>query len=196
MGRWTSPKIKSSEQIRWFVCPESLAPQTRFKSFGPVKQAPSRPLLSNALRGSVPRVEDGLLAEVAGNTSRTANLILADDLMLDLAFLLMDSDFAAPSSLIQTPSAPATRADWFLAPETWKISHRVDTSAAMPVGKATMKKYVAVLQSWFERWVTTGSNPFIHSCLYSANFPACVQVAYATLASYIYRTPANTDTVL
>jgi len=157
----------------------------------------SRPLLSDALRGSVPRVEDGLLAEVAGNTSsRTANLILADDLMLDLAFPLMDSDFTAPSSLIQTPSAPATRADWFLAPETWRISHRVDTSAAMPVGKATMKKYVAVLQSWFERWVTTGSNPFIHPCLYSANSPACVQVAYATLASYIHRTPANTDTVL
>jgi hypothetical protein len=192
-------------------------------------------LLSDALRGSVPRVEDGLLAEVGGNTSsRTANLILADDLMLDLAFPLMDSDFAAPSSLIQTPSAPATRADWFLAddlmldlafplmdsdfaasssliqtpsapatradwflaPETWRISHRVDTPAADAVGKATMKKYVAVLQSWFECWVTTGSNPFIHSRLYSANFPACVQVAYATLASYIHRTPANTDTVL
>lgn len=142
-------------------------------------------------------MEDGLLAEVAGSTSsRAANLMLADDLMSDLAFPLMDSDFAAPSSLIQTPSAPATRADWFLGPETWMISQRVDTSAAMPVSKATMKKYVAVLQSWFERWVTTGSNPFIHSCLYSANFPACVQVAYATLASYIHRTPANTDTVL
>lgn len=137
-----------------------------------------------------------MLAEVAGNTSRTANLILADDLMLDLAFPLIDSDFAAPSSLIQTPSAPATRADWFLAPETWRISHRVDTSADVAVGIATMKKYVAVLQSWFERWVTTGSNPFIHPCLYSTNFPACVQVAYATLASYIHRTPANTDTVL
>ena len=149
------------------------------------------------MRGSVPRAEDGLLAGVAGNTSsRTANLILTDDLMLDLAFPLMDSDFAAPSSLIQTPSAPATRADWFLAPETWKISHRVDSSAATSVRKARMKKYVAVLQSWFERWVTTCTNPFIHPCLYSENYPACVQVAYATLASYIHRTSANTDTVL
>ena len=157
----------------------------------------SRPLLSDPLRDSVPRVDDGLLAGVAANTSSpTANLILADDLMLDLAFPLMDSDFAAPSPLIQTASAPATRADWFLAPETWKISHRVDISAAIPISKAVMKKYVAVLQSWFERWVTTGSNPFIHSCLYSAKSPACVQVAYATLASYIHRTPANTDTVL
>src|ERR1700712_3641248 len=57
-----------------------------------------RPLLSDAFRGSVPRVEDRLLAEVAGSTSSsTANLILVDDLMLDLAVLLMGSEFAAPS---------------------------------------------------------------------------------------------------
>jgi hypothetical protein len=156
-------------------------------------------LLSNALRGSVPRVEDGgLLAEVAGNTSsRTASLVLEDDLMLDgLEFTLLDSDFAVPSSLIQTPGAPATKVDWFLAPETWRISHRGNTSADVGVSIATMKKYVSVLQSWFERWVTTGSNPFIHPRLYSANFPACVQIAYATLASYIHRTTANTDIIL
>ena len=146
----------------------------------------------------MPRVEDGLLAEVSSNTSfRTADVILADDFMLDLASPLVDKDnnFTAPSSPIQTPTAPATSADWFLAPETWRICHR-DPSADMPVGKATIKKYVAVLQSWFERWVTTGSNPFIHFSLYSGNTPACVQVAYATLASYIHRTPANTETVL
>jgi hypothetical protein len=66
----------------------------------------------------------------------------------------------------------------------------------MPVGISTIKKYVAVLQSWSKRWVISGSNPFIHRHLYSANSPACVQVAYATLASYVHRTPANTDTVL
>ncbi|KAN0090010.1 hypothetical protein V8E51_018589 [Hyaloscypha variabilis] len=147
----------------------------------------SRPLLSDALRGSVLRLEDGVLAEA----------ILPDDLMLDLAFPLMDSDFAAPPpSVLQTPNASVTKSDWFLAPETWKISRRWDTSADVPVGIATMKAYVAVLQSWIERWVTTGSNPFIHPRLYSANFPTCVQVAYTTLASYIHRTPANTDIVL
>ena len=157
----------------------------------------SRPLLSDALRYSVPRVEDELLAEAAGNTSsRTADLMFVDDFMLDLAFPLMDGDFAAPLSLNQTHRAPATNSDWFLAPETWRIFHRVDTSDDVPIGRAEMKKYVAVLQSWLERWATTGSNPFIHSCLYSANSPTCVQVAYATLASYIHRTPANTDTVL
>jgi len=157
----------------------------------------SRPLLSNALRGSVPSVEDGLLADLASNTSSsTADLTHADEHMLDLTISLSDNDLAAPPSLTEEPSVPATRADWFLGPETWSISHRVVTSADVPIGKATMKKYIAVLQSWFERWVTTGSNPFIHPRLYSADFPTCVQVAYATLASYIHRTPANTDIVL
>jgi hypothetical protein len=138
-------------------------------------------------------MEDSLLADVAGNTSScTASLSLADDLMLDLEFPFKNSDFAAPSPLVEAPSAPATRADWFLAPETWRIDHGVDTSAAATISKATMKKYVAEVQSW----VATGSNPFIHARLYSASFPACVQVAYATLASYIHRTPANTDAVL
>lgn len=143
----------------------------------------SRPLRSDALRGSAPRVEDGLLA--------------ADDLMLDPAFPLMDSDFAAvPSSLIQAPSLPpSTRTDWFLAPETWKITHSGLTLGDVAIGKATIKKYIATIQSWFELWVTTASNPFIHAHLYSANFPACVQVAYATLTSYIHRTPENTDAV-
>jgi hypothetical protein len=121
---------------------------------------------------------DGELAEVAG-----------DDLMLDLAF--MDSDFTSPSSLILTP-----KPDWFLAPETWKISFRADSSVAGAIEKATLKKYIVLLQSWFERWVTTGGNPFIHPHLYSANFPACLQVAYTTLAAYIHRTPANIENVL
>jgi hypothetical protein len=157
----------------------------------------SRPLLSEPLRSSVSREENELLAGIAGNTSSfTTNLTLADDLMLDLAFTPMNSEFTALSSLIQTSSLSATSADSFFAPETWSISRAVDTSVRAVPSKAAMKKYVAILQSWFERWITTGSNPFIHHRLYSANFPACVQIAYATLASYIYRTPANTEKVL
>jgi len=122
--------------------------------------------------------DDQLLADVVADD-------LTDNLMLDLALPSLDSDFP-----------PAIRPDWFLGPETWTISHEIDPSVAGSISKATMKAYVATLQSWFERWVTTGSTPFIHARLYSAGLPACVQVAYATLASYIYRTPANTDTVL
>jgi hypothetical protein len=159
----------------------------------------SRILLSDDLSVSVPRVDNSLLSQVAiaGNTSSyNTNLILADDLILDLAFPFTDSDFDNLSSPFQTTNALAPGADRFLAPETWKISHGVDSSATATVGIAILKKYVAILQSWFDRWVSTGSNPFIHSRLYSGKFPTVVQVAYVTLASYIHRTPANTETVL
>jgi hypothetical protein len=163
----------------------------------------SRLLAPSTLRDPVSGIEDGLHTVVAGGTSaRTAGLTLADELMSDLAFSLLDNDYPAPSSLFQTPNEPTTGTDWFLAPETWKICHRVAASASVAdsiteaVSRATVKKHVAILQSWFERWVTTGSNPFIHRCLYSKKFPACVQIAYVTLASYIHRNPANTDAVL
>ncbi|KAJ5109110.1 hypothetical protein N7456_005785 [Penicillium angulare] len=87
-------------------------------------------------------------------------------------------------------------ADWFLESETWRISHRSVTSIDVAINNTTMKNYIGVLQSWIEHWVTTGSNPFIHHRLYSERFPACVQVAYATLSSYTHRTSANTDTIL
>jgi hypothetical protein len=99
-------------------------------------------------------------------------------------------------SLIQAPSALASRIDWFSAPETWRISRGGQaTATVVTVGRTTLKEYIAVLQSWFERWVSTGSNPFIHPRLYSAKFPACVQVAYATMASYVHQTPANKDLI-
>jgi hypothetical protein len=131
-------------------------------------RASSRPLLPE-----VPNVEDGALADV-----------FTDDFMMDLAFPLANPAFT-----------PATRPDWFLKADTWNISHDGNAAVAA-IGKATMKKYIALVQSWFERWVTTGSNPFIHHSLYSASFPTCTQVAYATLSSYVHRTLANTDTVL
>ncbi|RDW61212.1 uncharacterized protein DSM5745_10710 [Aspergillus mulundensis] len=120
---------------------------------------------------------------------------LAGDLML-VDFPLIHNGFAS-SPLIPMPSTPAKTA-WFLAPETWKISYRPDvaTSADVGVTTAMMKWYIATLQSWFKRWITAGSNPFIHTRLYSVSFPASVQIAYATLASYIHRTPANTETIL
>lgn len=159
----------------------------------------------------MPRVEEELVVGNNNNnnnntfSSSTTTIAAAADLlfaeqdnnfMFDLDFPLTENnDFPLLSSLIPTPSAPPSKADWFLAPETWQVSHGALTSVDAGLVKATMKKYIAVLQSWLERWVNTGSNPFIHARLYSANFPACVQVAYATLASYIHRTPANEDAV-
>lgn len=159
----------------------------------------SRVLLSSALKEPTQRVGSELLAELAGNaTSPTAIQTSAEDSMLESPFEvpLLNSDVACPS-LVRRSSTSVSKSDWFLAPETWKISYRMAISADVPSGKmSTMRNYIALLQSWFERWVHTGSNPFIHHHLYSAKFPACVQIAYATLASYIHRTPANTETVL
>ncbi|CAG5188837.1 uncharacterized protein ALTATR162_LOCUS12042 [Alternaria atra] len=151
-----------------------------------------RPLLSN---GSVLRGRDALSPEAATDTSTVdASLYSIDDFLWDVELPPIGSYLGAPPSQIQIPSVLKT--DWFLAPETWTISRRSMSSDDVPIGTAAMKKYVTVLQSWLRSWVTTGSNPLIHSSLYNVNFPACVQVAYATLASYVHRTPANTDIVL
>jgi hypothetical protein len=149
-------------------------------------------LLSDA---PVLRGEDTSFAESPVSTSHVnASLYTIDNLMWDVGLPSLGSNIDAPESQIRIPSAMKT--DWFLAPETWTISRRSTNSDDVPIGTAAMKKYVTVLQSWFKSWVTTGSNPFVHSCLYGVNFPTCVQVAYATLASYVYRTPANTEIVL
>ena len=66
----------------------------------------------------------------------------------------------------------------------------------MPVGTTGLKRYVARFRSWLEDWIKFGSNPFIHRRLYMANNPTCVQVAYATLASYTHRIPTNTENLL
>ena len=155
----------------------------------------SRQLLSNGSRGSVAREENGLASVALATSPGAANLILPDELMLDLTFPLLDRDFTAPLAFVEQPSMPTTRQDWFLAPDTWKISQLKNTSVAESTSLATIKQYVKLLQSWFERWASTGSNPFIHARLYTANFPACVQVAHATMASYIHRTPANSDII-
>ena len=115
---------------------------------------------------------------------------------LNLDYLFSSSDFAAPSPLGRNLSVPVSSADWFLGPGTWNVTHTRLESTAGKFSKASMKRYISLLQNWFERWITTGSNPFVHVSLYSASFPACVQIAYATLASYIYRTPANTDAII
>jgi hypothetical protein len=157
----------------------------------------SRLSLSKALGSPISRGDDILLREVVEDTSSyITDPNLEDDLTLDFALPVMDVDLTTPSPLMRMSDAPETKADWFLAPETWTISHRIDHPDAGPVGNVPIKKYMAVLHTWFDRWATTGSCPFIHAHLYRTNFPACVQVAYTTLASYTHRTIANTAIIL
>lgn len=85
--------------------------------------------------------------------------------------------------------------DWFLLPETWQIIHK-----PIPIPdslcSADFIRIVNVIQHNLESWVQTGSNSFIHSRLYSTRFPACAQVAYTTLSSYISRTESNLEVIL
>lgn len=149
-----------------------------------------RVLLASVSRDRAVRCQSGEVGNSA--PSPVEELVHAED----ITFPPTDSNFIAPSSLTHKSNTPVSRVEWFLAPETWTIIHRLDTSADVAISTRTMERYIVVLQSWFARWVATGSSPFIHARLYSAHFPACLQVAYTTLASYIHRTPLNTKTVL
>jgi hypothetical protein len=150
----------------------------------------SRPLMPHVLDVSVGPEAETLLAEITADD--------LDDLTMDLTFPFLDNnlEFSAPSNELHLFSTPATKADWFRAPESWSISHDMDRAIAGTINNAAMKKYVATLQCWFERWATSGNNPFIHYQLYKSKFPACVQIAYATLISYVHRTPSTTAAVL
>ncbi|KAK9423156.1 hypothetical protein SUNI508_04450 [Seiridium unicorne] len=86
-------------------------------------------------------------------------------------------------------------ANWFLSPETWVVDHRASENVA-PVGGAALKGFVSLIQRWFEQWVESGSNPFIHSHLYRTQFPGCLQVAYVTMSSYTTRTDGNAEIIL
>ncbi|KAH6653789.1 hypothetical protein BKA67DRAFT_645614 [Truncatella angustata] len=85
--------------------------------------------------------------------------------------------------------------DRFLSSETWVVDHR-PMNELPPVGFTAMERHVLVLQQWLNRWVDTGSNPFIHSHLYSSRFPSSIQMAYVTLSSYLSRTNGNKEIVL
>ncbi len=101
-------------------------------------------------------------------------------------------DLTTPSRLSLAERPPS---DWFLSPEAWKMDHR-PLQNADSFCPADWKRFVAGFQRWFEIWVKTGSNPFIHSHLYRSRFPGCVQFAYTTLSSYINRTESTAEIIL
>jgi hypothetical protein len=146
---------------------------------------------------SISILEDVLLADATGNTAvSTANIVFGDEVdILGIEFPTQEHDFTNPWCQVLAPSLSAPLTNWFLAAETWKIHHGPYRST-VGLSAAALKDYLKMMQSWFERWAMTGSNPFIHSRLYSANFPACVQLALATLSIYIHKTSANTEIIL
>jgi hypothetical protein len=90
-------------------------------------------------------------------------------------------------------------ADWFLSPKSWEVSHCTPPDQDPPkvvVEASLLKTFINSVQDWLKVWVETGSNPFIHANLYHCQFPACVQVAFTTLLSYINKTESNADIIL
>ncbi|KAH8172482.1 fungal zn(2)-Cys(6) binuclear cluster domain-containing protein [Sarocladium implicatum] len=87
------------------------------------------------------------------------------------------------------------RSAWFLTPETWNIVP-LNVHALTPVNKPLLQGYICKAQTWLREWAATGSNPFIHSELYTKTMPTCVQDAYMVLAMYLSRTEKNCDMVL
>ncbi|KEF56097.1 uncharacterized protein A1O9_07678 [Exophiala aquamarina CBS 119918] len=59
-----------------------------------------------------------------------------------------------------------------------------------------LKRHVSKINRWFQQWVNTGSNPFIHKQLYRTHFPRCMQDAYMALSCYLKKTPSNEQVVL
>ncbi|KJR83606.1 RNA polymerase 2 mediator complex component [Sporothrix schenckii 1099-18] len=94
------------------------------------------------------------------------------------------------------------KTSWFLLPATWSIDHRVHLHHhASSTSTAFLRLQVAGIRTWLRTWVATGGCPFIHPNVYGNNgnkdnTPACVQVAFLAMSSYIHRTEATTEMVL
>ncbi|KAF7562278.1 hypothetical protein G7046_g1874 [Stylonectria norvegica] len=136
---------------------------------------------------------------VGRSTGKPANLSMpglgayvSEDSDLVSASLVLD--FSASSTPPHAENSLTPSSSWFLSPDTWKIEHPPPQDAPA-FNSSVLKRHVAGIQHWLERWVKTGSNPFIHSSLYYARFPNCLQVAFAVLSSYLSRTEQNAELV-
>ncbi|KAI0154416.1 hypothetical protein GGR57DRAFT_492157 [Xylariaceae sp. FL1272] len=75
---------------------------------------------------------------------------------------------------------------------TWKVTHpKRPCQAPSAADIQDMKSCIVEMQRWLKIWVECGSNPFVHSQLYSERFPSSVQDAYLVLTAYIHKTPGN-----
>jgi hypothetical protein len=89
-----------------------------------------------------------------------------------------------------------TSVDWFLREETWTVINNRTMDITLPLPTPVLKQFIKVIQNWLVDYARDGSNTFIHHRLYHQTFPACIQIAYTTLCSYVNKTNANTDIIL
>jgi hypothetical protein len=94
---------------------------------------------------------------------------------------------------IQEEYATASLPLWFLRAETWALHH------GRGLNKKTVCEFEAVIRwarGMLDHWVLEGSNNFIHSRLYAAGMPKCMQDALTTLSAYNNCTPVMRNTIL
>ncbi|KAF1973474.1 hypothetical protein BU23DRAFT_506515, partial [Bimuria novae-zelandiae CBS 107.79] len=101
-------------------------------------------------------------------------------------------DFANPRDLLFTDKNSVA---WFTAPEVFAVDR-----SPMPLPPnfkiRDLKEFVRRIESWLTIWITTGTNAFIHACLYEDGFPSCLQIAFTTYSAYIHRSPIASDILL
>ncbi|KAJ4179677.1 hypothetical protein NW767_014568 [Fusarium falciforme] len=95
-----------------------------------------------------------------------------------------------------TSYAHLLKSPWFLCPPSWEIDHSDDLTSQINFSDAALTYYIDKLQSWLKQWTAEGCCPFIHSSLYQAHLPDCIQDVFTTLAAYQSRTPATEKMVL
>ncbi|KAI0883620.1 uncharacterized protein GGS22DRAFT_167555 [Annulohypoxylon maeteangense] len=83
---------------------------------------------------------------------------------------------------------------WFLQDETWAMQHTNEEAACMTFSE--LEPLIRAVEEMLRCWVSNGHNSFIHRRLYEKGMPMCLQDAFTTLATYVSRSPAMTETIL
>ncbi|KAI1269738.1 hypothetical protein F5Y18DRAFT_414618 [Xylariaceae sp. FL1019] len=122
---------------------------------------------------------------------------LSPNLSRPFAELALPDPFGLSNYQCQTEAQPEnnqqlTQASSRFPYSTWKVTHpQRPCQAPSAADIQDMKSCIVELQQWLKVWVESGSNPFVHSHLYSERFPSSVQDAYLVLSAYIHKTPGN-----
>ena len=122
---------------------------------------------------------------------------LSDDLMVPYIPTLPATSFTAPSAPgvgLESSDISSTPCPWFLQDETWILQHSNQEPACVTV--VELEPFVHAVEEMLQCWVREGHNSFIHPRLYDNSMPRCLQDAFTTLAAYMNRTPAVTETTL
>lgn len=145
--------------------------------------------------------EDAQASKMVATASASEPLFELSDGFYTLDNILaMDFDYTLTAPDCPRPildlSTKKLSVPWYMESASWELKpapHSEDTTAFC---NSVFLKYIQKVQQWQARWVTTGSNPYVHKYIYKYNMPRSIQDAYTFLATYINTTPENKQTIL